>query len=361
MAETALSQMAVYNPRPTVRVDGQTFDKVSDLVIGMDMQEQEGGLAALELRLSNIASDPQGGGDFAFESEEEIRLGSTVSVYGGDVNEPQEIFNGIITGLESEFPAENPPELLVLAEDKLQAARMTRRTATYNDISLADLVQTIASRMSVIPQVTGLSETIGTWVQLNESDLAFLRRLIRRYDGDLQIVGSELHVSPRSEVQRGLIELELHSQLRSVKFIADLAEQVTEVTVAGWDPLSGRRITAASTGVNLGPGLGRDGAGILRDVIGERNEHVGHVAVNTDAEARALADMAFDQRARRFVCAEGTTEGNPRLRVGTHLKLTGVSPRFANTYYVVAARHRYDINQGYETDFKAESYALGNV
>lgn len=361
MAEAALSQLAVYSSRPTVRIDGQEFEKVRELIIAMDMKEEEGGMSALELRLSNIASDPQGDADFAFENEDEFSLGTNITVYVGDENEPQEIFNGIITGIEAEFPKRNPPELLVLAEDALQLSRMTRRTAIHNDTSIAELTETIAGRLNVTPVISGFNDTIGHWVQLNESDLAFLRRILKRYDGDVQIVGNEMHVSPRAEVQRGTLTLELQSQLRNVKFIADLAHQVTEVTTGGWNAINGQRVSATSRGSNPGPGNGRSGAQILSQTIGNRTEHVGHIAVNTNDEAQALADTVFDHRARRFVCAEGTAEGNPGLRVGTHLDLMGVSHRFENTYYVVSTCHRFDISRGYETDFRAECYALGDV
>lgn len=359
MSEAAVSQLAVYSSRPTIRVDEQDFDRAARLLIGMDMQEQEGGLSSMQLRFSNVASDPQGGSDFAFEDESEIRLGSRIVVYAGDQTAPQEIFRGTVTGLEADFPQNDPPELLVLAEDALQSARMSRRTRNYEDMNLSDVVETIASRLSLSPVVDGLSSDSSNWIQMNESDLAFLRRILRRYDADLQVVGEELHVSPRSEVRRGELELELFSQLQSVKFIADLTDQVTEVSVSGWDSLAGERIQATSTGENPGPGEGRDGAQLLRDSLGERREHVGHILVANDEEAQQLADSVFDQRARCFVCAHGKAEGNPALRVGTHVRLTGVSRRFENSYYVVSANHRFDVKQGYQTWFKAESYRLG--
>ena len=84
-----------------------------------------------------------------------------------------------------------------------------------------------------------------------------------------------------------------------------------------------------------------------------------NLAVATDGEARALADASFDRRARRFVSVEGLAEGNPALRVGTHVSLRGLSPRFDNTYYVVRASHRYDQTRGYETEFEAECAYLG--
>lgn len=359
MTETAVSQDSVYSSRPTIRVDEQDFERAGQLLIAMDMQEQEGGLSALQLRFSNIASDPEGGAGFAFEDESELSLGSRIVIYAGDQDAPQEIFRGIISGLEADFPESEPPELLVLAEDPLQSARLLRRTKTYENMSVADLAEEIASNLSLTPIISGFSDVISTWVQLNESDLAFLRRILRRFDGDLQVVTSELHVSPRKDVQRGELELELFSQLLSVKFIADLSHQVSEVTVSGWDAIRGQRISVTSTGANLGPGEGRSGSQMLVAALGERSEHIGHIMVSTDEEARQLADTVFDQRARRFVCAHGRAEGNPGLRVGTHVRLTGVSQRFENSYYVVAACHQYDVNNGYQTHFKAESYSLG--
>lgn len=354
MPELPLSNLSVYQVRPTIRIGTQSYAQVDELIIGMELTEQEGGLSALELRFTNVASDLQGEADLAFDDNSILHLGAEITLYAGDQESPKEIFQGIITGIEAEFPEKDAPELLVLAEDRLQQARMARRTEIYTDISLADLGQTIANRLGLQPVITGLSEKVGTWVQLNESDLAFLRRLVIRYDSDVQIVGKELHLSPRADVRRGTQTLDLHSQLRKARVIADLANQVTEVTVTGWDALQGQRVSGNSRGSHLNPGTGNTGAQIMQSAIGDRPHHIGHLAVTTLTEAQAIAEAAFDDRARRFVCLIGTAEGNPALRVGTEVTVTGLGNRFDNTYYIVKACHRYDLLQGYETDFKAE-------
>jgi phage protein D len=309
--------------------------------------------------MDNIAASSSGRPDFAFEDEASFKLGDTVAVYCGEESGPTEIFSGAISGLEAEFSEESAPRLVALAEDSLQKARLKRRTRTYDDRSIADIARDIAGDLGLTPQIDGFSDPIGTQVQLNESDLAFLRRLLARYDGDVQVVGRELHVSPRNGVRRGSVELALNRQLRRVNVLADLAHQVNDVTVTGWDAARGQRITGRSSGAQQGPGSGRRGGDLLSSALGRRSHQIGHLAVNTSDEATALANASYDERQRRFVVACGTAEGNPAIRAGTHLRLTNLSPRFNNTYYVTRCCHRYDLERGYETDFTAESAFLG--
>jgi phage protein D len=142
--------------------------------------------------------------------------------------------------------------------------------------------------------------------------------------------------------------------------IADLADQVTSSTARGWNAADGAAVEGVATsGTHLGPGRGRDGAAVLRETLDARAEHVGHLAVATRDEAQAVAEAAYDLRARRFVTVEGTAEGNAQLRVGAHVTLANMTPQFDNTYYVVRSCHLFDLQQGYRTDFRAECAYLG--
>ena len=120
-----------------------------------------------------------------------MHLGAEVVVYAGDENAPREVFRGTISALEGDFPETGAPGLVVLAEDVFQKARLARRTKVHDNVSLADLARSLAGSVGLTPVVTGLTAPIGTQVQFNESDLAFLRRLLARYGGDLQVVGKE--------------------------------------------------------------------------------------------------------------------------------------------------------------------------
>ncbi len=348
--------------RPTVRIGGRAHEKVTELLLAMRLVEAEAGMSGIELRLLDIASDPQGGADDAFDDEQIVQLGSAIEVYAGEEESPQEIFRGSVTAIEYSCDEQSPPEITLHAEDALQKARLVRRTKVYDSASIADVANEVAQAAGLTPQVTGLSDDLGTLVQLDESDLAFLRRLLARHGGDMQVVGAELQVAPRQDVQRGTIALEHGADLLSVRITADLADQANEVTVTGWDPAQGARVTGRSDGSGFGPGQGRTGGAILQEKFSRRSEHLGQLAaVSTDAEAQAVASAALARRARRFVRVDAKAQGNPALRVGTHVRLTGLPGRWNNTYYVVRAEHRFDRATGYQTLFEAESAYFGEV
>src|SRR6266571_2189175 len=189
----------------------------------MDMLEVEGGLSRLQLRFTNFKSRQRGRAAYAFEDNQILKLGAAIAVYSGRETEPQEIFRGLVTGIEGEY-SDRPPELIVHAEDAFQRARLARRTKTHAPLTIHDLAEQVARNCSLTPVIDGFTDQIGPQVQLNESDLAFLRRLLSRYGGDMQVVGEEMHVSARSAVQRGTVDLEMHEDLRRVG---------THVNVAG--------------------------------------------------------------------------------------------------------------------------------
>jgi len=364
ISETPVTNNVIYQARPVIEVDGQRNEMVQQLLLEMEMREAEGGLSALEMRFINAATTEREGVDYAFEYTDLdlLSLGKSVKVKAGDESDPQEIFRGTISGLEFVVSEASPPELVVLAEDALQKGRLKRRTKLYEGMSVADLVRNVASGMGLTPVIDGLSDTLDPVLQLNESDLAFLRRVLTRFDADLQVVEQELHAAPRKDVRRGTVTLELHSQLRSVRVMADLADQTTAVTFSGWDVAQGQAFTVTSSTTSLGPGQGqqkRTGSQILQSAFGERKEHLGNLATKSETEARALVDASFAQRARRFMRVEGETEGNPAIRVGTQVTLNGLGPRFENTYYVTAVRHRFDLQSGYRSVFEAEGAYFG--
>jgi hypothetical protein len=346
--------------RPTIRLNGGESERLTSQLLGMVMSEREGGLSSLELQLSNSASLRTGLAEYAFDAGGELDFGQEIVVGAGDSRRPIEIFRGRITGIEGVFSERAPPELIVLAEDALQPLRFRRRSRTFENHSLAEIARLIASDHGLSPVIDRLDDNFGPQVQLDETDLGFLRRLLARVDGDIQVVGQELHVSRRADVRRGTLTLTLGQELQSARVLADLAHQVTGSTARGWDIAAGQEISADGPGHAPSPGQGRTGAEHLRSAFSARTDLVCHPSNDSQAEAEAVAAATEAERARRFVRVLGTSVGKPELRVGTQVTLAGLGSWFSTTtYYTTAVRHRFDAEHGYRTEFEATSAFLG--
>ena len=125
MTEATLSRSAIFSARPTLRIAGQEDARLSTQLLALRMEENEGGLSHLELRLNNwVATD--GSPELAFDAGSTLRLGAELAVYSGDAAAPTEIFQGRVSALEMVCDYGKPPELVVLAEDALGAARRLR-------------------------------------------------------------------------------------------------------------------------------------------------------------------------------------------------------------------------------------------
>lgn len=324
------------------------------------MRETAGGLSSLELTLVDILSHPDGHATYGATRQSPIRLGAEIKVYMGEVTGPREIFDGHVTALEAEVGPETAPLFTLLAEDRLFKARKTRRRRIFENASPADLVRAIAGDHGLTPELRdGLDAPVGTWVQMNESDLAFLRRVLARIDADLQVVGSALQAGPAARDARATVTVTLGENLVRARLAADLADQATAVSVGGFDPATGESVSATASSGESGPGAGRDGPTLLREQFGERADHHGQQDALTQTEADKLARALAGQRARCFVRVDASAQGDPTIRVGTHVTIAGVNPFFANTYVVTGATHRFDLRNGYQTDFLAECAYLG--
>lgn len=367
--ETAISVGSIFKAIPRIEINGESNAMVQESLIAMNMRENVGGLSSLEMRFYNTSGIEGRGVGLGFETEgqNDLALGSAVKIFTGDMNDPQEIFDGVISAIEwvREFEQQavmrdQQPELIVLAEDKLQLARLKRQTRRHEQGTVSQIVEAVAQELGMQVEISGLNEQLDVQIQHNETDLAFIRRLLERYDADLQIVGQTLNISPRSEVRRNEITLELDSQLLSCRVCADLAHQVNQVTYAGWDVEQGQAIQISSNdNADLGPGSGRTGAAFLSDVFSNRSEHLSHTTAQNNDEAQKIVNTCLSKRARSFVKASGKSLGNSNLRVGSHVTLQGIGVRFENTYYVTETCHRFTTSGGYITEFEAETAFFG--
>jgi phage protein D len=325
-------------------------------LLGLSISESVAGLYRGEALFGNWNPAVSTNG-FVYFDRKLLEFGKSFEVLFNDTL----LFKGRIMGLEGRFPQNTPPQIMILAEDRLQDLRMTRRTRSFAQMSDADVFRRIATDHGLTVQTDVSGASYEALTQVNQSDLAFMRERARGLDAELWVDGSTLHIQSRRGRQNRTLQLTFGDRLREFVVTADLAGQRTSVYAQGWD-VAAKSALRAEAGVSAISGElngDKSGVSILASALGNRAESVVHTVPLSSAEAQAQADALMRASARRFVVGRGVSETDPQLRVGTQVDLRGLGPLFEGKYYVSQIRHVFDNANGIRTEFTGERPGIG--
>ena len=355
------SRPQFYASRPTIKIDGTEQRELSEsLLQSLLIEETTLGLFRCEARFANWGAGEDRVDFYLFDGRI-IDFGKQIEIELGPPGDARRVFKGRISGLEAQFPKERPPELTVLAEDRFQDLRMERRTRTFEDSSDADAMRAIISQHGLTADIDADGPTHRVLVQVNQSDLAFLRERAAALDAELWLDDRTLHIQARARREAGSVTLTYGAELLELTLLADLAHQRSTVRTSGWD-VAGKEAIDVQAGESAVSGelAGlRSGGAVLGQALAERNELAGLATPLSQDEAQTLADAGYRRRARRFVTGAGVADGNAAIQVGASLDVRGVGPLFQGAYYVTLVRHTYDLVNGYRTTFEVERPGLG--
>lgn len=348
-----------YSARPAISLDGDRDEGLEDGLMTLLVEDSVEGMVRLEACFGNWGTS---GGDvgFLYFERDILEFGRELTVEMGAGGAAGQVFSGRIMALEGRFPQSRPPELTVLAEDRFQDLRMTRRSRTFLDASFEDIASAIASDHGLGSEIDVDSPTFPALAQLNQSDLAFLRQVAREIDAEVWVQDTTLFAQARSRRSAEEVALTYGQGLKELQITADLADQRTKLVVGGYDVAAKDGIEAvAEAGLLSGENQGETGPAVLEAAIGARTDIVAHFQPATREIAQAQAQATFRRNARRFLSGEGVAEGNARIKVGSSVRLRGCGKLFDGVYAVVRTRHLFDLAGGFRTEFRVERPWIG--
>ncbi len=354
---------AIRPSRPTISIDGRQREELTGGLLGLLVVEELAGLYRCEALFGNWGNVKNGTAtgepDFLYFDRQTLEFGKTLQVtYDNAV-----LFEGRIMALEAQFPAGEDKTITALAEDRFQDLRMTRRTRTWLDTTDEAVVRDIASNHGLPAEVDVPGGQHRVLAQVNQSDLAFLRQRGRAIGAEVWTAGGRLYAKTRAARTSGgdpPLELAYNARLKEFSALADLANQRTEVSVAGWDVAGKQAIKHAAGASILSGELNGDvsGPAIVQQVLGARREQLAHTVPTNASEAQATAEAFYRTSARQFVTGHGRAEPQATLHVGKFVQLTGLGPLFSGKYYVTEVRHIFD-GSGLRTEFAVERAGIG--
>lgn len=304
------------------------------------------GMASAELRLLNWSATEGGQPDFLFST---IRPGSTIEIFLGE-GASNAIFTGDITAFEERY-GDGAPQVVILAEDALHTLARQRHNRVFEAMSLDDVIQQIAGEASLQTDIN-VSTHRDTWLQVNESNLAFLMRQLAPYDVGLRLENQHLRARD-DEPDPQPVTIDPGDNALHIRLIADLNQLPHEVTVKGYN--LERDCEADASSSSLSPSAsGQTGTALLTELGWEGASTLPHPFVRSQQEAESLATKQFRQRANRFIHGEIICRGTIDMHSGREVQLNNVSPRLAGRYRVMECWHQFDMDNGLRTRIKVQ-------
>jgi hypothetical protein len=347
--------------RPWLRIDGERADRLETDLLRLEVRADASGLARLEACFLNWDSPARGEAvDYVHFDRTAIDFGKRIAIAFTVEGREETVFEGLVTAMGAAYPELRPPEFTLLAEDALLQLQMRVRTRLSEAMTDSDIAKRVAMEANLEASIGGDGACHRQLLQVNQDDLSALRE--RTGDALIQMREGRLNITAVKDETEPPLALSRENQLIRFQVLADLACQRGEVRVHGWDvqAKAGIHGRAGTEAIRPEAGMGRLGPDVVREVFPEAALDLHQEAPSTVEEARHRADVEMRRRARRFVRGAGVTRGTPTLRVGSRVDLVDLGPWFAGVYVLTAVTHRFDAEQGYQTEFEAQRPELGD-
>jgi Bacteriophage probable baseplate hub protein len=359
-----LPDVSTYAPRARVEVEGQELDprSMGDL-LSVSVVLEADALASFSLTVNNWEATALA---FKYSDDRLFDVGHSVHVQLGYADRVVSMVRGIITSLTPRFPDAGPPTIGVSGQDSLILLRDRKPTGTetrkFTNKTDGEIAEVVALRNGLTPRVDKTGERHPEVYQRDLDDLRFLMERAKRIDFDCYIANDpeggrdELHFEKPTDgrdARAGRVyQFEWGRNLMSFNPQITISRQVAEVTVRGWDPKTKTAIVGQADLSSLPPrkGPGASGPAIARDRLRDKRDVVVDAPVHSKREADDLARALLLKRAYDFVTASGQCVGQPEMRPGDNLVISGLGRRFDGEYYVKKTTHTFG-SSGYVTEF----------
>lgn len=279
---------------------------------------------------------------FAIGKVVEIKLG-----YAGNV---ASVIIGEILSLEPEFAFDRKPSLTVRGYDRRHRLQRGSKTRTFVQQKDSEIARQIASEAGFTAQVTDSRVVHDYVIQAEQTDMAFLQERAQRLHYEILVQDKTFLFRPVAYTESARLTLALADDLLEFYPRLSAHQQVSEVTVRGWNVKDKKeRVGKGQERITMGGTT--TGTALAEKAFGKAISGLSTTPTATQAETDQLATARFNALSLEFITGEGRCWGRTDLQPGTVVKLQGIGTRFSGDYYVVAVRHHYAPDRGYQTQF----------
>jgi uncharacterized protein involved in type VI secretion and phage assembly len=347
------SLIDVYVPTFEIKVGNHKLEtSIAKSIMAINVTEHSSGASSFSFQLNDpsLALIDEKKGPFTEGTRIEIDLGF--------VGNTRKMIIGEISAISADLPSSGPAVVEVQGFDYFH--RLSRGTVYRqfggetpdSHLSDSEIVSRIASEMQLQAVVKKARAPASLRIQDNESNLAFLQRLAHLNGYVVKGDSDTIYFGPPQTPET--IQLKWRKDLVSFSPRLSTAGLVNEVVVRGWDQIRKQRILAKQKRDAI-KSLSLSSAGLeqISKGSGGRSRRVMDVPVSSFLEAEAIAESTLRNQQVTAIAGSGTCLGNPAVRVGAKLELSGIG-RFTGSYFVTRVTHTLG-EGGYMASFEVNT------
>jgi len=312
-----------------------------------------------------------------------LAIGTGVEVRVGS-GSGSRLIVGEVTAIEGYYRG-TVGRTVVRGYDLCHRLQRARRSSSFNDATDSEIALRIARQAQLrIGEVTETETVHEHLLQCNQTDWEFLAQRAGEIGFEFGMADGLFHfrrASVIADAEEGLPQLSMPGTLLRFEPRVSAGNLTPDVEVRVWDPLRATlsaappvrtrsatasmarpqdltEVAALFSAVDDDPeeADAADGQGPeAGDDLGPAPSPTAHVVstlpvASAEAAAAALAASAGGT----FAEAEGDAMGDPAIRAGATVRVSGMPSRFPATWLVTRARHVFDLAEnGYHTEFAA--------
>lgn len=308
--------------------------------------------------------------DKTFTIGKSVEIGFTASTTEDtsfDEAEPITLLKGEITAIEAHFNPESQAPIMIRGYDVSHRLHRGRYNRSFQNMKDSDIVKQIIGEAGISAGTIdatrgpyGFGNPVGYIFQENQTNMEFLRERAARNGFELFVQDGKLNFrKPKAGTS---LTLQWLKDVSSFQVRVSSAEQVSSVEVRGWNYQTKQPIVSTKTAqtnqvvTSTSQGVGKATSTAFSS---SPKMIVVNQPVSSTDESDAIAQALFNELAGEFIQADARAEGNPEIRPGKVIKLTGMG-KYSGSYYVTETRHVLQ-QRVYTTEFSVRGLRDGDL
>ena len=265
-----------------------------------------------------------------------------------DAGREEVVFAGDVTAVELDYRPDAEVEIRVRGYDRLHRLRKRQAVRALLDLDCAALAGELGGAVGLAVDADVASTPVDRLIQWHQSDLELLAESCHRVGLAFAAEGDRL-VLFDGRGRGDPIEVRLGEELVEAAFEVNGDRAVEAVSATGWDPATGQRFERRADSPRSGRTTGTRIA--VADLGGSGERVVAGTVAGVEGQVADLAQAALDVAVASTTVVRGVATGDPRIRPGAKVAVTGVAAGLEGEYVVTEASHTIDSVRGYLVAF----------